>query len=118
MLAVSDILQSPGGTSAFATGSGSATRGTSLLDFGAFPGKSDASLAVTGQTGVTSGTIVKCWLYPVATADHTADEHIVETLEVFVGNIVAGTGFTLYGVNRGTIGATRIYGRWTVAWEY
>src|SRR2546421_13008992 len=108
--------------------------GTTTLDFGAFPGKSDASVAVTGQTGIVAGSLVEAWIRPVATADHTADEHLLESIKVIAGNIVAGTGFTIYGVNTnpvtewptaadfnqpagGAIGkGTRIYGQWTVAW--
>ena len=77
--------------------------GTATLDFGAFPGKSDASLAITGQTAIVSGSIVEAWLRPADTADHTADEHMVETLKVFAASIVAGTGFTIYGFNTGQL---------------
>lgn len=80
-------------------GPGGANVGTAILDFGAFPGSSDASVAVTGQTSIASGSVVQAWLRPEDTADHTADEHMVETLKVFAGNIVAGTGFTIYGFN-------------------
>jgi hypothetical protein len=76
-----------------------AGQGTALLDFGAFPGASDASVAVTGQAGILAGSLVEAWLFPAATADHTADEHWVETIEVMAGNVVAGTGFTIYGIN-------------------
>lgn len=69
------------------------------MDFGAFPGKSDASIAVTGQAAIAAGSLVEAWIRPVATADHTADEHMLETLKVFAGNIVAGAGFTIYGFN-------------------
>lgn len=109
--------------------------GTATLDFGAFPGKSDASVAVTGQGGIVAGSLVEAWLRPVATADHTADEHMVETLKVIAGNIVAGTGFTIYGFNTSQLNenppgerhvmyatgqgrGTRIYGQWTVAWAW
>lgn len=74
-------------------------QGTATLDFGAFPGKSDASVAVTGQAGILSGSLVEAWILPAATADHSADEHLVETLKVVAGNISAGTGFTIYGIN-------------------
>jgi hypothetical protein len=74
-------------------------QGTTTLDFGAFPGKSDASVAVTGQASIVSGSLVEAWIRPEATADHSADEHMVETLRVVAGNIVAGTGFTIYGFN-------------------
>jgi hypothetical protein len=71
--------------------------GTALLDFGAFPGASDASLAITGQAGIVGGSLVECWVLPADTTDHLADEHRVETLDVYAGAIVAGTGFTIYG---------------------
>ena len=74
------------------------TQGTALLDFGAFPGASDAFLAVA-SAAIGAGNLVECWIFPAATADHSADEHICETIKVFAGNIVAGVGFTIYGVN-------------------
>jgi hypothetical protein len=74
-------------------------QGTATLDFGAFPGKSDTSVAVTGQASIVAGSLVEAWIRPEATADHSADEHMVETLKVFAGNIVAATGFTIYGFN-------------------
>lgn len=122
-------------------------QGTATLDFGAFPGGSDASVAVTGQAGILAGSLVEAWLLPAATADHTADEHIVETLRVFAGSIIAGTGFTIYGVNTSQLneplaapavsrfrtaaatvhgyvapsaggGGTRIYGAWSIGWVW
>ncbi len=91
--------------------------GTSTLDFGAFPGGSDASIAVTGQAGILSGSLVEAWILPAATADHSADEHTVESLKIYAGNIIAATGFTIYGVNTGG-GDTRIYGTWNIAWVW
>lgn len=78
-------------------------QGTTTIDFGAFPGKSDAAIAVTGQASIIAGSLVEAWLRPEATADHTADEHMIETLKVIAGNIVAGTGFTIYGFNTSQI---------------
>jgi hypothetical protein len=78
-------------------GGGSVNTGTAELDFGAFPGATDASLAVTGQASIVAGSAVWAVLIPVATADHTADEHLVDGPIVLAGNIIAGTGFTLYG---------------------
>lgn len=74
-------------------------QGTTTIDFGAFPGKSDASVAVTGQASILSGSLVEAWLYPIDTSDHLADEHMLETIKVVAGNIVAGTGFTIYAFN-------------------
>lgn len=116
-------------------------QGSTTIDFGAFPGKSDASVAVA-ETGVSNHptSLAEAWLVPVATADHTADEHLVETLQVRAGPCVAGVGFTIYGVNESEINepvtaphpngagridaqgsdrgghGTRLYGLWTVAW--
>jgi hypothetical protein len=73
--------------------------GTAILDFGVFPGMSDTSVAVIGQAAIVAGSLVEAWIRPVSTADHTADEHMVETLKVIAGNIAAGTGFTIYGFN-------------------
>ncbi len=107
--------------------------GTGTLDFGAFPGASDASLAITGQAGIVAGSLAEAWLRPIATTDHSADEHMIETLAIFASNIVAGTGFTIYGFNTSqtnepTAGpgaqnwtggkGTRIYGKWTIAWTW
>src|SRR5215831_12060035 len=117
------------------------SQGTTTINFGAFPGASDASVAVTGQGGIQVTSLVEAWLYPVATSDHSADEHLVETITVRAGNIVAGTGFTIYALNNsqlseippdrinqgdqiGYVGSpmwgagTRIYGVWTVAWVW
>lgn len=74
-------------------------QGTTTIDFGAFPGASDASVVITGQTGIVAGSLVEAWIRPVATADHTADEHMLETIKVFAHTIVAGTGFTISAFN-------------------
>lgn len=104
-----------------------ASQGTATLDFGAFPGKTDATVTVTGQTGILGTNLVEAWIFPTATANHSADEHWVDPPEVYAGNIVAGTGFTIYGVikKRAEIGpSTRavdmpmIYGQWTVGWVW
>jgi len=72
-------------------------KGTAIVDFGAFPGASDASVAVTGQAGILTSSLVEAWIYPLATSDHSADEHMVETIRAFAdaSTIIAGTGFTI-----------------------
>jgi hypothetical protein len=99
--------------------------GTATLDFGAFPGKGDASVAVTGQAGIVAGSLIGCWIRPVATADHTADEHMVESLAVTAATIVPGTGFTIYGFENGVGPHTAqpstahlLYGAFTIAWAW
>lgn len=78
-------------------------QGTATLNFGAFPGSSHASVSVTGQTSIVAGSLVEAWLRPETTADHSADEHMLETLKVFAADIVAGVGFTIHGFNSSEI---------------
>ena len=73
-------------------------QGTATLNFGAMPGSVDTSVAVTGQGSILAGSLVEAWILPATTADHSADEHVVEPIQVTAGNIVAGVGFTIYGV--------------------
>ena len=108
--------------------------GTATLDFGAFPGKSDTSVDVaTGGVVVTS--LVEAWIKPVATADHSADEHMLETIKVF-GTYLSDGNIRIYGFNTGQQNetpfgwlpqgnkggnngkGTRIYGQWTIAWVW
>ena len=106
-------------------------QGTVVLAYGAFPGASDASAAVTGQGGILAGSLVEAWVALAASTDHSADEHLVETLAVKAGNIVAGTGFTVYGVNvnqneeresarprASRLREPRLYGKFNVNWVW
>lgn len=77
--------------------------GTTVVDFGAFPGSSDTTATVTGQASIASGSLVEAWIMPTATSDHSADEHWVEPIKVMAGNVVAGTGFTIYALNTNQI---------------
>lgn len=89
--------------------------GTATLDFGAFPGATDASVAVTGQAAIGASSALEAYISPAASVEHTADEHWVENLKVAAGNIAAGTGFTIYGR---TDDNTRLYGRWNIGWVW
>jgi len=115
-------------------------QGSTTITFGAFPGASQASVAVTGQGAITAGSLVEAWLLPAATADHSSDEHVVDPPMITAGSIVAGTGFTIYATARdgipvpdagplGTQGqeptyqghgrtAPMPYGIWNVAWVW
>jgi len=88
--------------------------GTAIVDFGATT-KSDTSLVVAGQAGIVAGSLVEAWISPVATADHTADEHLCEDLHVYAGSIVAGASFTIFLMARDLNGA---YGKWTINWVW
>ena len=76
--------------------------GTVNVDFGAFPGTDKASVAITGQASIASGSLVEAWIRPIATADHSEDEVVMLTrfVSVSVPNslLIAGTGFTIAAV--------------------
>lgn len=74
-------------------------QGTTTVDFGAFPGGYDATATVTGQAAIVGGSLAEAWLWPVATADHSADEHLLEPIRVLAYNVSAGVGFTIRAFN-------------------
>lgn len=90
--------------------------GTATIDFGTEGSPNlNPSVAVTGQAGILSGSLVEAWLFPVATADHGVDEHLVSSTDVRViaGPPTAGVGFTIYAFPTGTV-----RGQFTVAWAW
>ena len=102
------------GTLALASQIGGATFGIAELNFGT-GGNTDTSIAVTGQTGIAANTLpIVRIAYSQPTADHSSDEHLVERINVIAGNVIAGVGFTIYGVTQNT----SLFGRWNVAWSY
>jgi hypothetical protein len=96
--------------------------GTAVVNFGAFPGAADTSLDITGQAAIAAGTLVEAWVRPIATAEHSVDEHMVEQFNLFAANISAGTGFTIYAFEDGPTTVRneghRLYGTYTVAWAW
>lgn len=106
-------------------GSGTGATGTGTIDFGVFPGTTYTTATITGQASITANSIVNVWIRPIATADHLADEHLVDPPKLIAGNIVAGTGFTIHGFagdNPGAAGkfadGTRMHGLWTFQWKW
>jgi hypothetical protein len=64
---------------------------------------------VTGQTWVAADSYITCKVLGITTADHTAEDAIVEGVQFEINNIVAGTGFDIMGyAPEGT------YGKYTV----
>src|SRR5690348_13208982 len=90
--------------------------GTTVIDFGSISIATSnfTSVAVTGQTGITSGSYVEAWIRLTSTAEHSADEHMVESLKITAGNIVVGTGFTIYAEITNGAG----YGTYNVNWVW
>jgi hypothetical protein len=125
---------------------GTGASGTATVNFGAFPGSQDASVFIP-EIGVTAGSVVQAWLIAADTADHNAEEHIVETITVIPGAPIASTGFVVYARNNSQLNepltlinpvqyksiqtqiagmstpgyggkATQIYGQWTIGWKW
>ena len=71
--------------------------GTTTVNFGTTP-SSDTFTVVTGQTGLAANARVFAWISPLATASHSADEHIVEEIRIFTSTIVANDRFTIHAV--------------------
>jgi hypothetical protein len=73
--------------------------GTAIIDFGTFPGTGESSIAVTGQTGILAGSVSAAFIDPVATVDHTADDHkyAAALIGLSTGDNIPGSGFTIYG---------------------
>ena len=71
-------------------------QGTTTIDFGALPGKTEVALDVTGLTGFISTSACETWILPKVTADHSVDEHLIENLRVIAAYKTDGT-MTIYG---------------------
>jgi hypothetical protein len=76
-------------------------QGKTTIDFGAFPGASDTFADVVAA-GVISTSCVEAWIHPAATADHTVDEHMLETLKVF-GIYISDGNIRIHGFNTSEI---------------
>ncbi len=89
--------------------------GQSTLNFGAIGSPSvETTVTVTGQGSIIADSKVEAWARLAATPEHSVDEVRVEALKVAAGNIVAGTGFTIYGqVLNG-----RTYGTYLIDWVW
>jgi hypothetical protein len=90
--------------------------GTATLDFGASPGSNEASVAVTGQTGIGAGSDASAFIMGDDTSvEHTAADHryLAALIGLSCGTPSAGVGFTIYG--RST---QKIEGRVTCRWVW
>jgi hypothetical protein len=99
----------------FAGGGGGVTGGSATIDFGAAPGDATASVAVTGQAGILSGSRIRAWVQG-STADFNEYEHsrlLPLMVGVGVSDVVAGTGFTIHASVDG-----RLSGTIAIKWEW
>lgn len=89
--------------------------GTAVIDFGAFPGVNEAFVSITGQTAILSTSAVEAYLMSETSAGQTAIDH--QYLGLFAtftcGDIVAATGFTIYGR-----AIEKLTGAFTIRWVW
>ena len=74
--------------------------GTAVIDFGAFPGSNEASIAVTGQGTISATSKVEAYVMGDDTSGtHTANDHryFAALVGLTCGTPTAATGFTIYG---------------------
>lgn len=104
---------------------GTPTRGTTAVNFGAAPGNTHSTIAVTGQAAIGATATVRAWIAPTATADHSIDEHIMASsmMDLIVSAVTAGVGFTINALARaldteGAVDNSFLAGQFTIAWEW
>lgn len=87
--------------------------GFTTLDFGAAPGGNVATIAVTGQASIVSGSIAEAFMMGDSTVHHNADEHALVPLKLSCSAVVAATGFTITAVSD-----WRLTGTFKVRWVW
>jgi hypothetical protein len=91
-------------------GGGTSVSGIATLDFGA--SNKTASFVVTGIGSITATSVVLVKMRVEDTADHIAEDLLIDPIRVEAFAIVAGTGFTIYG----TMGNAPANGKYNVQW--
>ena len=95
--------------------------GSTTLNFGTAASKTlDTSVAVTGQTGILAGSKVEAYMMGNTTADHSADEHVMAAsmFRLTCGDVIAGTGFTIYAVCEDYLAKAGLTGQFTIQWVW
>lgn len=84
------------GASANVSGSGTAT-----INFGNHPGSNEASVAITGQAGITTGKTPTAVFAYTSLGPKTANDHRYAALlaELICGPVTDGVGFTVYATS-------------------
>lgn len=80
-------------------GGGSANVGEATIDFGAFPGSNEASIAVTGQGAILgTSTAFAYFQQNDSSGGHSNSDHAYAAalIHLSCGSFVVGTGFTIY----------------------
>jgi hypothetical protein len=93
-------------------GANAGVSGVGTINFGAFPGSDTASVSVS-DGGVASNSALLAQISYADSADHSADEHLVEEIDVIAGSITAGVGFLVAAKTRNL----PLYGQFNFAWR-
>ena len=104
------------GPSLLAAAGAAVTSGVATIDFGPFPGAQEASVTITGQTGITSNSIVRVFVSANdSTASHTAADHSYLPLLAHMasGAPTAGAGFPIYARSM-----HKLQGQFKVRWAW
>ena len=92
------------------------SQGTVTLDFGAYPGSNEASVAVIGQSNIVGTANAEAYVMASdSTGDHTENDHRYFPLfaALTCGNISVGVGFTIYATS-----AEKLQGQFIVHWVW
>jgi hypothetical protein len=91
-------------------------QGTATIDFGAFPGSNEASIAVTGQGTISATSKAESFVMGDDTSGtHTANDHryFAAFAGLTCGTPVAATGFTIYAKS-----TQKLTGTFSVRWVW
>jgi hypothetical protein len=90
--------------------------GTATIDFGAYPGSSEASITVTGQGAISATSKAEAFVMADDTStSHTAADHryAAVLMGLTCGTPTAATGFTIYAR-----ALDKLQGTWTLRWVW
>ena len=88
--------------------------GTATLNFGSAAGGTNVvTVAVTGQTGITTSSHAEAWLMGDSTASHNDYEHSIVPIKLTCGSLINNTGFTITAVSE-----WRLTGTFTAHWVW
>jgi hypothetical protein len=71
--------------------------GSTTINFGAFPGSNEASVAVT-DANILASSITDAWITAQSSSNHTVNDHAYAAalIGISTGAPFAGVGFTIY----------------------
>lgn len=87
--------------------------GTATLNFGSVPGTNLVTVAVTGQTGISTGSGAEAYFMGDSTGTHNDIEHLINDIQLTCSVPTAGVGFTIYALS-----TARYTGTFQVRWVW